>query len=190
VYWSTKWGEYDEHLGGDISECPEIMQRINDFQSKSRGRVRSTAFGSGKETIFLRSSNGKHEWSFRWNKLPFACEMMIQDSMRQSGWKDRRTPGKKQPKRIQYYRSELVEDDDGGTATRKREDLANERAPGCIRFLTLGRNDAWIIYGETWHIWDRRPNKLPERLREGLERGKNSQWIINVRPTKLHQKGD
>src|SRR4051812_43347574 len=105
VYW-TKYSEYEEYKGGRIGLYPEILNRLNDFQNKNRGRVRSTAFGSGKETCFLRASDGQHQWSFRWKDLPFDCEMKVQDCIQQSWWVDRRPEieGKEPLERVQYYR--------------------------------------------------------------------------------------
>lgn len=99
--------------------------------------------------------------------------------MQQSGWKDRRPPiGLKSPKRREWYKSSPTDEEEGETHWKKTEE--NKRAHGCIRFLTLSRNNGWVIYGETWHIWDDTPGRLPDLLVRGLEMGKKSQWIINV----------
>ena len=156
IYWTRLGvtGEYDVHRGGHLmNEYSEITRRINDIHNKNRCTVRSAAFGSGRDTIFLRASNSLHQWSFRWNLLPFDCDMIVQDSIEENGWKERRpTVGGKKNERVAYY----------DTST---------RALGCIRSLTIGKNDAWIIYGETWHMWDGRENKLPPALLHGLEMG-------------------
>src|SRR4051812_32450573 len=78
AYWGKK-GEYGEQVGGDLEDNSEseIMRRLNDLKRRNRGLVRSAAFGSGKDTVFVRASSTEHQWSFRWHNLPFECEMMV-----------------------------------------------------------------------------------------------------------------
>lgn len=77
VYWTHK-SDYTVAASDTMKANRTMMMRVKDFQSDLSGSIRSTAFGRGRNTIFLRASNGDHEWSFRWKDLPDECEMMIQ----------------------------------------------------------------------------------------------------------------
>jgi len=157
-----QWNTTDNHdLSPSSLEChPALGLRIQDFHKKDSNILSYVAFGPPQGAqpgcFFLRTTNVKGTWDYRWAGLPERCEMAVQRYIR-GGERAARTEGRLRAVEFGYDGSWVV----------YSSKLPDDKKHGVKR------------YYYDWWLSPHYPKELGNALLEGQKKG----WSINVRVT-------